>query len=257
MESFTALSKALVKKFVPTFVKDRLFTLSDAIERSLKRGGGLEKAAAAELTTQLCIQLGLYDDCQDISRNFTPILLTIANDKSVDPNVRAKVCRTLGNVAFLAGGEMADVLLLMQQFETIFGGSYLKGDGTVPNLGAEVANMHAAALSSWTLLLTLLAPSSLSHMMNESKRLAGPDQIADLLESGHLEVRMAAGEALAVIFEMGRSDDEDFKEDFAREIADTLKQLATDSNKYRAKKDRKQQRASFRDILQFIEVCIL
>ena len=37
------------------------------------------------------------------------------------------------------------------------------------------------------------------------------------------------------------------------ELCLTLKQLATDSNKYRAKKDRRQQRSSFRDILSTVE----
>ncbi|CAH1982064.1 unnamed protein product [Acanthoscelides obtectus] len=64
---------------------------------------------------------------------------------------------------------------------------------------------------------------------------------------------MSAGEALALVYELGRNNDEDFEEDFAMDITETLKQLATDSHKYRAKKDRKQQRATFRDILQFIE----
>lgn len=67
---------------------------------------------------------------------------------------------------------------------------------------------------------------------------------------------MAAGEALALIYEIGREENEDFEEDFAVDLIETLKQLATDSHKYRAKKDRKQQRATFRDILQFIEVSI-
>lgn len=82
------------------------------------------------------------------------------------------------------------------------------------------------------------------------------EQISELLESAHLEVRMAAGEALALIYEIGREENEDFEEDFAVDLIETLKQLATDSHKYRAKKDRKQQRATFRDILQFIEVSI-
>ncbi|CAH0555438.1 unnamed protein product [Brassicogethes aeneus] len=253
IDSFKMLSKALIKKFIPNFVKDRLFTISDSIERSLKKGSGSEKAAAADLTTQLCIQTGLFDECEDICKNFTPTFLVIAKDTSVSPTVRGKCCQALGNMAFLGGGEMGEVLTLMQQLETIFLGSYLKGDGAVPNITPEVATMHAAALSAWTLLFTLMSPGNISHMMNNSKTLASLDNLSGLLESAHLEVRMAAGEALAVIFELGRLEDEEFEDDFANDIADTLKKLATDSNKYRAKKDRKQQRASFRDILQFIE----
>lgn len=75
--------------------------------------------------------------------------------------------------------------------------------------------------------------------------------------SPNLEVRLTAGEALATIFEIGREFNPDFADEIVPELVDTLKQLATDSHKYRAKKDRKQQRATFRDILHFIEVsCI-
>lgn len=65
---------------------------------------------------------------------------------------------------------------------------------------------------------------------------------------------MAAGEALALIYESGREESAEFEEDFALDLIESLKELATDSHKYRAKKDRKQQRATFRDILQFIQV---
>lgn len=79
-------------------------------------------------------------------------------------------------------------------------------------------------------------------------------QLSELLESSHLEVRLSAGEAIALIYELGREFSTDFQEDFTPELVETLRGLATDSHKYRAKKDRKQQRASFRDILRFIEV---
>lgn len=75
-----------------------------------------------------------------------------------------------------------------------------------------------------------------------------------MLESAHLEVRLAAGELIALLYEQGRSHDSDFCSDLTEELVGKLRQLATDSHKYRAKKDRKQQRSSFRDILQYVEV---
>lgn len=80
------------------------------------------------------------------------------------------------------------------------------------------------------------------------------NQLSELLTSPNLEVRLAAGEALAIAFELGRECSEDFADEFVTDLVDTLRQLATDSHKYRAKKDRKQQRATFRDILHYIEV---
>lgn len=92
-------------------------------------------------------------------------------------------------------------------------------------------------------------------------------------------MRIGAGEAIALIYEGARQFDEDFGFDVSTEEEETddhdgiqerdastrqtqemdelctkLRQLATDSHKYRAKKDRKQQRSSFRDILRAIEV---
>lgn len=79
------------------------------------------------------------------------------------------------------------------------------------------------------------------------------NRLSELLKSPHLEVRLSAGEALAVIFELGREYDQEYEQEWALDLVEILKDLATDSNKFRAKKDRKQQRASFRDILRYIE----
>lgn len=80
------------------------------------------------------------------------------------------------------------------------------------------------------------------------------NRLRELLLSPHVDVRISAGEAIAVIFELGREYSEDYEQDWAFDLVDILKDLATDSNKYRAKKDRKVQKASFRDILRYIEV---
>lgn len=74
-----------------------------------------------------------------------------------------------------------------------------------------------------------------------------------LLRSAHLDVRVNAGELFALLFEQGRAHDEDFLDDYLPELIDATKKLATDSHKFRAKRDRKTQRATFRDILRYFE----
>lgn len=76
----------------------------------------------------------------------------------------------MGLVTFLAGGEMGDVLDLMHQFEGIFRGSYLKGDDSVPNVSPEIAALHSAALSAWTLLFTLMSPGDVYSMLNTGSK---------------------------------------------------------------------------------------
>lgn len=103
-------------------------------------------------------------------------------------------------------------------------------------------------------------------------------RLVQLLDSTDVDLRIGAGEAIALIYEGARVFDEDFGFDISTEeetddhdgiqqmdsasrhtsemdeLCTKLRQLATDSHKYRAKKDRKQQRSSFRDILHAIEV---
>lgn len=78
-----------------------------------------------------------------------------------------------------------------------------------------------------------------------------------LLKSPHVEVRMAAGELFAVILECGRIHDEEFLEVHVPDLIEITTELAKDSHKFRAKKDRKAQRASFRDVLRYLEVKML
>ena len=44
----------------------------------------------------------------------------------------------------------------MQILEGVFSGSYSKKDGSIPAPSADLQALHCAALSSWSLLLTLL-----------------------------------------------------------------------------------------------------
>lgn len=66
-------------------------TLSDAIEKGLKKGGNEEIASAARLSTSLCIQLGDCDSSEIISKDLKSSLIFIANDRAVSCTARAQV----------------------------------------------------------------------------------------------------------------------------------------------------------------------
>ena len=164
-----------------------------------------------------------------------------------------------GNICFLAAPAITEVQAVMESFEQIFA-----SNRTVdPNLLA----LSTAALSSWTLLATVL-PLSMAHdLLIKHAELFGK-----LLDAPDVDLRIAAGEAIAVLYEYladtdegGGSDGEveevEINDDLAKvelervigNLAPKLKQLSTDSQKFRSKKDRKEQKSSFRDILRTIE----
>lgn len=149
-----SICEILMHRYMPDFVDDRKVTLIDCIEKSIRRGKGPEQVWGARLAPLLVLQLGGDDG---ISKALNQFLLTTVQDKSVSFDARAKCCTALGLLNFFAGEEIGEVVTLMQFFEGIFSGSYLKGDDKTPiSVNAEAGTLHAEALSAWGLLLTMI-----------------------------------------------------------------------------------------------------
>ncbi|CAB0042123.1 unnamed protein product [Trichogramma brassicae] len=251
---FLKVGNYFTDKCVPDFIEGRKFTLTDAIERSLKKGKGEERSAAAKLSTLMCAQLG--DCAEDVYRDLKATMTKIANDNAASIAGRSECCWSLSMNQFLSGKDLGEFVELSQVLSNVFAGSYPKGNGAVAKVTPELAVLHATAISSWTLLLTTMSSGDVNNLLKSAQTNASVpslDQLSGLLRSPHLDVRTTAGEALAVIFELGRGHSDDYEQAWAEELVEILKELATDSSKFRAKKDRTIQRATFRDILRYIE----
>lgn len=85
-----------MQKYLPDFVEDRKITIMDLVEKSVKRGKGLEQAWAARLGALLIIQVG---GDENITKTLTPILLTVALDPVASFEARAKVCQIFTAIA--------------------------------------------------------------------------------------------------------------------------------------------------------------
>jgi hypothetical protein len=243
-KALLGLCKAFSKKYIPWFVEDRRMTIADTIEKCLKRGKVDEQIAAANLVSVFCVQLGsdsneeTYDSLKTL---LTPLLL----DPTADPKTRAAVAAALGMTCFLLG-EVEDFGDTLDNFERVFSGSYKGG----AKLSPETLSMHTAALTSWTLLMSLMPPTKChnnleSHMANFLELLASPD----------VDLRIAVGEAIVCLYENACDNEQLVDEAYAvvEEAVDVMKELAKDSHKYRSKKDKKEQKSSFRDIVHFID----
>lgn len=82
-------------------------------------------------------------------------------------------------------------------------------------------------------------------------------QMISLLDSNSVDIRLAAGEVIAVMLEQTRDYENAEEWEPDDDMIQKLKELATDSHKFRAKKDRKTQRSVFRDIIRYVEVSIV
>lgn len=157
-----AMCDIMMHRFLPDFIDDRKITIMDIVEKSIRRGKGNEQALAAQLAPLLIMQLG---GDEEIAKSMGQLLLVTAQNKSNTYDARSKCVSALALLNFLGGDDIGDVMTLMQQLEGIFSGSYLKGDKTPIAVVADAGALHAAALSAWGLLLTLIPSGDFCSLM--------------------------------------------------------------------------------------------
>ena len=110
--SFDGLCKAFSTKYMPDFIAGRQMTLTDSIERGLKKGKGGEQEVAAKLVVLLCLQLGSVSDCETIYKEQKNILLTLMTDHSVSAAARAQVT--------IVTMHCITITIITNQFLTVF-----------------------------------------------------------------------------------------------------------------------------------------
>lgn len=196
------------------------------------------------------IQLGILStDVISFLGDAKDTLETFMIDEKLDPEVRAACSKAYALAIFIANDHSYDIVAVLDKLESIFSGSYASGDGSIKTFTPKVYDLHSTALTSWSLLLSMMPLSYVTKATQ--KHLV---HLIDLLKSADLDLRIAGGETIALLFELAQCDAHSdlnvFEDD---ELFETLKNLSKDSAKYRSKKDKKQQRSSFRDILRTIE----
>uniref|UniRef100_A0A8C1M8V9 Interferon-related developmental regulator 2 n=2 Tax=Cyprinus carpio TaxID=7962 RepID=A0A8C1M8V9_CYPCA len=231
------------------FLLERHFTICDCLERSLRKGGGEEQAAAATVCALLCMQLGGGVEGEEGFKMLRPILSSILIDSCASLSARQSCARALGMCCYVSASDDAeDLIKSLGHLESVFVGAYPLGDGTLPAVKAGTPALHSAALQSWALLCTLCPASRINTILNHHL-----PRLHACLESSEVNFRIAVGETIALLYELGRDIDQEFEYEDCDALCDSLKSLATDGNKHRAKNDRRKQRSIFREVLHYIE----
>ncbi len=76
-----------------------------------------------------------------------------------------KCCKAIGIAQFVAVDVQTNIVEVMDLLESVFQGTALKGDGTIKQHTKEMYQLYIDALSSWSLLFTVLPLASISHMI--------------------------------------------------------------------------------------------
>ncbi|XP_028403089.1 interferon-related developmental regulator 1-like [Dendronephthya gigantea] len=235
--SMKAISGTFAKHLIADLVFERKDTILDIIERSLKRGQTEDQVCAGPLSVLLCVQLGVGPDSEHIFKILKPLLLATLQDPTARVPARASCASALALCCFLASDEHEDLVQCVRALQNVFSSSHT----------AAMSDLFCECLFSWALLLSIAPDSLVEECVEKQCR-----KIIKLMQHDDVNLRIAAGEVFALVCELGREKIEDFEpRQFG--VLDILKDLATDGTKHRAKKDRRQQRSSFRDILRAIE----
>ncbi|XP_053318835.1 interferon-related developmental regulator 1 [Spea bombifrons] len=236
------LKTGLSSKLVYDFILERRLTLTDCIERCLKKGKTEEQRVAAAVACLLCCQLGSGMESEEVFRSLAPVLRTIICDRSAAIQARQACATYLGLCCFIASDDIEDLYTTMECLENVFTKQY-HSEG-----GSDCSALHIQALLSWALLLTICHTSEVKKKLDIHMH-----KIPRLLSCDDVNMRIAAGETLALLFELARDAESDFYYEDLEPLTQTLKALATDCNKHRAKVDRRKQRSVFRDVLRAVE----
>uniref|UniRef100_UPI00398F4539 interferon-related developmental regulator 1 isoform X5 n=1 Tax=Pristiophorus japonicus TaxID=55135 RepID=UPI00398F4539 len=248
LSALEGLKSAFSSKILFDFILERRVTLTDSIERCLKKGKSEEQCVAAQVASLLCIQLGSSIESEEVFKSLRPILKTILTDESVSVQTRRACATSLAVCCYIAADDIEDLHLTMTYLESVFTASYQKGDQTDCFHSAQTTILDISTLVAWTLLLTVCPPSLMKKIFEIHLT-----KLPSLLSCGDVNMRIAAGETMAVLFELARDICDDFEYEDMELLCGKLKGLATDGNKYRAKIDRKKQRSVFRDVLKTVE----
>ncbi|MDP2435060.1 MAG: hypothetical protein Q8P67_04910 [archaeon] len=210
-------------------------TLLSAVENSLKRGGAPEKVSAFSLLRLVVVTLGTSS--QGIFPAFRPACLRLLGDRDEDVEVRAAAAHTLALLSFICEESEEtshdDAAVLQTLFE-------------------EPEALSAAAVNGLALMLTVMSATTIIERYLEDVLLA----LFELLTRSPPATSVAAGEAIAYLYEVARGADDYDLEDLpvdSNEVVAVLNEMAVERTRRKAKSDQKDQRKNFRNILASVE----
>ncbi|KAL2895041.1 Interferon-related developmental regulator 1 [Bienertia sinuspersici] len=246
----------LLDQALDALYEKRFATLLHQCVNSIKKGSGKEITSASHAIGLLALTTGSGSNAREIiEESVTPISQALKSRP--ESSKVASLLSCLAVITFIGGDDPEETEQAMQIMWQV----------VHPKSGANVVASKpspaviAAMVSAWSFLLTTVNAWSLS-LKDWQESIS---YLSTLLEKEDRSVRIAAGEALAVIFDIGdferfSGDDKDTREGYGHlqglksKVLNQVRDLASEAGgKGAAKKDLNNQRNLFRDLLDFLE----
>lgn len=260
-KALAAIIEAFNSTLQHEFVEKKFVTLLHQCLNSIKKGSAKEISLASHAIGLLALTTGPGDKAQEIlEESITPILQALKSGSEASKISSLLEC--LAIITFIGGNEAEETEKSMQTMWQV----------VHPKLGSNVVaakpspGVITAMVSAWSFLL-----ATIDGWANDLKNCQESiTYFSTLLDKDDRSIRIAAGEALALIFEIGKFDkfsdeakvssDSSISKEFTHiqglkaKILNQVRDLSSEAGgKGSAKKDLNNQRSSFREILDFLE----
>jgi len=241
--ALSTLIRDLKMNYNPEFMDKKKVTISEALKRALKKGTLKEQTLACELISLISLTLGA--DSEDLYKEFADTMIELIN-KPPNGEVQSALIDSLSILCFVSNSDEAVTLEIMELFASVF------------NQKADVLASDAAMRGYCLLLTTLGKQYAYDNII--------PDYLPiffDFLSNDNVDIRVDAGEGIALIFEIGSNVEGETFELYnfantmgnirADDLLDKLHELSADKSKARAKKEKAKQKVPFKEIIAYVE----
>ncbi|CAO2817661.1 unnamed protein product [Amaranthus hypochondriacus] len=263
-KALESIIEAFSQELQHEFVEKKCATLLHQCLNSIKKGSVKEISLASHAIGLLALTTGSGNNAREILEDsVTPISQALRSRS--EPSKVASLLDCLAVITFIGGEEPEETERSMQIMWDVV---HPKSSTNVVATKTSPA-VTAATVSAWSFLLTTINAWSLG-LKDWQESIA---YLSTLLDKDDRSVRIAAGEALAVIFEVGdferfsgekngssNNTDNDIREGYIHlqglkgKVLNQVRELASEAGgKGAIKKDLNNQRNMFRDLLDFLE----
>ncbi|GAB2269631.1 hypothetical protein Dimus_004556 [Dionaea muscipula] len=249
------------------FVEKKFATLLHQCLNSIKKGSAKETLLASNVIGLLALTVGSGSSAHELLEETVPVISQALRSRSESAKVQA-LLDCLAVVTFISGNAHEETERSMQiMWQVVHPKLSTNVVATKPPIG-----VITAMVSAWSFLLTTVNGSSFN--LKDWQEFIS--YLSSLLDKDDRSVRIAAGEALAVIFETGQfekvfgelnaSSDGTHKEGnnprdgylhlqgLRAKVVNQVRELAAEAGgKGSAKKDLNSQKNLFRDVLDLLE----
>ncbi|XP_072980626.1 uncharacterized protein [Typha angustifolia] len=181
-----------------SFVENKCATLLHQCINSMKRGSTKEACLASRAIGLLAITVGTGSSAREIMEDSVPHLSRVLLSGS-DASKVSCVLDCLATITFIGANDQAETeVSLKAMWEVI----HPKSGSNVASAKRPSPAVLAVAVSAWSFLLTTIG----TWRINPDTWKESVSFLSTLLESNDRAVRIAAGEAIALCFELGILD---------------------------------------------------